>query len=512
MNAPYSFFTTIDVGMILNRFSQDMTLIESQLPTGVLCSLIYLFGTIGSLALISMGSSYMALSIPIVLITLFVVQRIYLRTSRRLRAIELELRSPLYSHFMETLKGLSSLRVLNWEDDFTSHMLSKLDTSQVPYYLLYCAQRWLQLVLDLIVTGLAIVVMALAVRLRSSTIPSSLGLSLNNVLSFNQTLALLLQFWTQLEVSLGAIARTREFEEQTPVEAPPPSTLSSPRSFPPPLILAASWPSHGHISIHNLSAHYNSSSPALTNITLSILPGSKIGICGRSGSGKSSLLSCILRLVEPSSGSIVIDSIDLKSLDHQTLRERILTIPQEPFLLGRDVRWNLDPRGQMHAGRRDEEMIDALTKVSLWSLIEKRGGLSALVTTDFLSQGQKQLFSLARAILSKNSKSFTFSSSSNPTSSSQGGVLLLDEATSNIDRATDTLMQRVIRDEFAVFTILVVAHRLETILDSDRVLVLDKGRVVEFDAPQTLLGTESVFKELCKAGEHEREGDWEDSG
>ncbi|RFU25769.1 hypothetical protein B7463_g10568, partial [Scytalidium lignicola] len=479
MNAPYSFFTSSDIGTILNRFSQDMTLVESQLPTGVLCTLIYFFWTVGSLALISLGSSWMALTIPAVFITLYCVQRVYLRTSRRLRAIELELRSPIYSHFMESLKGLSTIRTLRWEHQFTNSMISKLDDSQVPYYLLYCAQRWLQLVLDLMVAALAVVVMALAVRLRNSTQPGSLGLSLNNILGFNQTLTILLQFWTQLEVSLGAIARTKEFSLTTPSELKPIAQISVDRS----------WPNHGQIEICDISAHYAENKVALSNITLSIRPGEKIGLCGRSGSGKSSLLSAVLRLLEPSHGSITIDGVNLANIDHKAICERLISIPQDPFLMQQTVRFNLDPR----ATHDDIAMITALSKVSLWAILEKRGGLEAKCTSELLSQGQKQLFSLARALLRKESASSDRHAS--------GGVVLLDEATSNIDMSTDALMQRVIRDEFSACTILVVAHRLDTILDSDRIAVLDDGRLVEFDSPQALLSRSSAFSALYNARE-----------
>ncbi|KAL3424877.1 ABC transporter [Phlyctema vagabunda] len=476
MNAPYSFFTKSNVGTILNRFSQDMSLIESQLPTGVLCTTIYFFWTIGSLALISTGSSWMALTVPVVLVALFFVQRVYLRTSRRLRTIELELRSPVYANFMETLKGLSTIRTLKWEDQFTDIMIEKLDSSQVPYYLLYCAQRWLQLVLDMIVAGLVIVVMTLAVRLRSSTDPGTLGLSLNNILSFNEIMSLLLQFWTQLEISLGAIARTREFSSQTPAETKP-RLLNS---------ISDTWPEYGAIEIRDLSARYTARKTALNNITMSIRPREKIGICGRSGSGKSSLLSALLRLLEPTNGSIVVDDVDLTSLHHQTVRECLLAVPQDVLILQHTIRYNLDPQARYG----DEQLVSALAKVSLWPMLEKRGGLNMTITADSMSQGEKQLFSLARTILRKEQTR----TSANPSTS--GGVLLLDEATSNIDKGTDTLMQRVIRDEFSTFTIVIVAHRLETIMDSDRIAVLESGRLVEFDAPDALLSRDSAFSAL----------------
>ncbi|KAJ8062552.1 hypothetical protein OCU04_009079 [Sclerotinia nivalis] len=391
INAPYSFFTKTDIGTILNRFSQDMTLIESQLPTGLMCTLIYLLWTVGSLCLISLGSTWMAITIPAVLITLFCVERVYLRTSRRLRAIELELRSPIYSHFMETLNGLSSIRVLRWEDQFTNSMIERVEKSQVPCYLLYCAQRWLQLVLDLIVAALAIIVITLAIKLRKSTDPGSLGLSLNNILSFNETLTFLLQYWTQLEVSLGAVSRTREFSNQTPSEPNPTSPIPPQKT----------WPEHGNIEIKNLSASYTSSTLALNNINLSIQAGANIGLCGRSGSGKSSFLSSILRLLEPSHGSIIIDGIDLATINHKTLSERLLTVPQDAFILHHTIRLNLDPSVQY----TDSSIIAALSKVGLWTILQERGGLDATTTSYFLSQGQKQLFALARVIPIKEHRS-----------------------------------------------------------------------------------------------------------
>ncbi|MCJ1399794.1 hypothetical protein MMC11_002997 [Xylographa trunciseda] len=483
MNACYSFLAKTDTGVILNRFSQDMTLVESQLPTGIMCTTIYLFWTIGSLALISTGSVWMALTIPAIVIAIFFLQRVYLRTSRRLRLIELELRSPTYSHFMETLKGLVCIRTLGWEEQFTNAMMTKLDASQVPFYLLYCAQRWLQLVLDIIVAALAIVVMTLAVKLRSTTDPGSLGLSLNNILSFNETLSLLLQFWTQLEVSLGAITRIREFSKEVPRESNPPL----------PTQLSPEWPDRGGIEIHNLTVQYTEAKVTLSNINMSVRPGERIALCGRAGSGKTSLLSAILRLLEPSHGCIMIDGVDISSISHETVRDRLLMVPQDPFLLQQSARFNLDPL----AHYSDAQIVAVLSKISVWPLLEKRGGLDASVSSDHLSQGQKQLFSLARAILRKEAADIGGKKQCG------GRVLLLDGATSSVDDTTHALIQRIVKDEFCSHTILIVEHRLDAILDCDRVAVLDAGRLVEFDNPTTLLSRDSAFSALYNASESE---------
>jgi ATP-binding cassette subfamily C (CFTR/MRP) protein 1 len=476
LGAPYSFLAKTEVGVILNRFSQDMTLIDSQLPAGVLCTLVYSLWTIGSLALIATGSTWMALTIPVMLGVLFIIQRIYLRTSRRIRILELELRSPTYSHFLDTLKGLPVIRAFGWEHDFTEVLVAKLDLSQIPYYLLYIVQRWLILVLDLMVAALAVTAMTMAVELRSSTSPEALGLSLNNVLTFNQTLALLMQFWTQLEISLGAIRRTREFEATTPCEPKTAVVADLPSS---------TWPDHGAIEFRGLSAGYASGQLAVKEVSMAIRPGSKVALCGRSGSGKSTLLLTLLRMLEPQAGSVSIDGRDLQGIPHALLRERLFTIPQDPMLLQHSVRFNLDPQAEYD----DSDLSSALSRVMLLSLLENRGGLDAVVMPDTFSHGQRQLFSLARVLLRKAKRKAE-------TDLPRGKVLLLDEATSNIDRETEQVVQAVVAEEFQGFTILVIAHRLDTILDSDSIAVFDQARLVEFDSPTGLLARPSAFRDL----------------
>jgi len=207
---------------------------------------------------------------------------------------------------------------------------------------------------------------------------------------------------------------------------------------------------------------------------MKISPGQKVGICGRTGSGKSSFLSTLLRLLDLDSGSIVIDGQDLSTLPREVVRTRMIAIPQDPFILSESTRLNADPGGKVS----DDKIIAALTKVNLWSVIEPRGGLDENMKSQPLSHGQQQLFCLARAML-RTSK-----------------ILILDEATSNVDRETDQLMQRIIREEFQGHTIITVAHRLDTIEDSDMVAVLDAGALVEFGNPKALLAKDSFFKSL----------------
>ncbi|MCJ1311899.1 hypothetical protein MMC25_005572 [Agyrium rufum] len=464
MRAPASFFAATDTGETLNRFSQDMTLIDGTLPTSLMVVTITLTEAIVQLALIATGSTYMAISIPFFAFGLYILQKVYLRTSRQLRFMDLEARSPVYSHFLETLEGLSVIRAFGWQGEVGDVNIKRLDASQRPYYLLYCIQRWLNLVLDLMVAAMGVIVIALAVQLRASTNAGLLGIALNNILSFNGTLSQLVNYWTELETSLGAIARLKNFESQIKPEEQPGENVIPPHS----------WPESGAIEFRNVTAAYNPTALALRNISIDIRPGQKVGICGRTGSGKSSLLSALLRLLDMQSGAIFVDGIDLSTVPREQIRSRMIAIPQDPFIISDTVRLNADPSSIVP----DPLIITALTNIGLWQIIESRGGLDANMKEQPLSQGQQQLFCLARAMLRRSK------------------ILILDEATSNVDGETDQLMQKIIREEFREHTILTVAHRLETIMDADNVAVLEAGELLEYGPPKELMAKESRFREL----------------
>jgi ATP-binding cassette subfamily C (CFTR/MRP) protein 1 len=422
------------------------------------------FLCIAQAALIATGSSYMGITIPFVVAVVYILQKVYLRTSRQLRYMDLEERSPLYSHFLETLDGLSTIRAFGWHDESRATNIRLLDRSQRPYYLLYCIQRWLNLALDLIVAIMAVIVMALATQLRSTTSAGAIGIALNSILGFNTSLSNLVDVWTQLETSLGAIVRIKDFETKTPSE-----NLLGEDGVPP-----AEWPSNGAVELRDITAQYGPDILALQEVSLKIAPGQKVGICGRTGSGKSSLLLTLLRLLDLSHGSIFIDGIDLSTLPRELIRSRITAIPQDPFILTGTVRHNIDPFGSIP----DLQIIEALEKLTVWPTILERGGLDANMQSQPLSQGQQQLFTLARALLRRSS------------------IIILDEATSNVDVTTDGLMQRIIREEFSACTIITVAHRMDSIRDADMVVVLEKGRIVEVGDPRELLGRRSKFAEL----------------
>ncbi|KAH8589323.1 P-loop containing nucleoside triphosphate hydrolase protein [Bisporella sp. PMI_857] len=466
-SAPMSLFSMVDTGVLVNRFSQDMELIDGELPMAGLNFSVAIFICLGQAILIATATFYIALAYPFIAFVFYLVQKYYLRTSRQLRFMDLEAKSPLYTQFIESLSGLSTIRAFGWQQNERDLNLLLLDTSQRPFYLLLMIQRWLSLVLDLVCVALALIVTGLAVKLRDVVSPGFTGVALINIIEFNLSLQGLVMWWTNLETSIGAVSRVRTFSEVTPTEALPQEITPPPQN----------WPLHGAIKLKNVSASYNTTGDdnlALNNISLSILPGEKLGICGRSGSGKSSFILALFRMMEISSGSILIDDIDLSTLPRQQIRGRLNVISQDPYFIAGSIRLNLDP----YEASSDELIISALHKVQLHTTITSLGGLDTELDVDSLSHGQRQLFCLARAILR------------------QSKIIVLDEATSSVDRKTDELMQRVIREEFAGCTVVAVAHRLETILNFDRILVLERGAVKECDTPAKLLAQDSAFKEL----------------
>lgn len=332
---------------------------------------------------------------------------------------------------METLAGLATVRAFGWSGTIIHQNHKLVDRSQRPFYLLIMVQRWLVLVLDLTTTALALLIVGFAIHLRGSVSVSLTGVSLMQLISLSETLNMLIQFWTSIETSIGAVARIKQFSEETAREDLPGEDYQPP----------AAWPDLGHVVVSNLTASYGASgsnTKALDGITLELKPGEKVGICGRTGrygkpgksayncnlwrssvillisgcerSGKSSLFLSFLGLLDPSSGAVMIDSIPLSCLSRQTIRTRLITVSQDQFFLPGTVRENIDPFNSFS----DDAIIDTLAAVGLWDTIERRGGLSIALDADTLSHGQKQLFFLGRAVLRKSS----------------GRLVLLDEASS----------------------------------------------------------------------------------
>ncbi|KAM5484573.1 hypothetical protein MaudMau93_005792 [Microsporum audouinii] len=494
IRAPLRFFTATDTGVITNLFSQDLNIIDTELPNSLLNTLFCVFQAIGQAAVILSSSPYMAISYPFIGALLYLVQRFYLRTSRQLRLLDLEAKSPLYTHFIDTVKGITTLRAFGFLPYDVRKNARLINSSQQPAYLLIMIQQWLNLVLDLVVMVMAAGLTALAVRLHSNS--SFIGASLVTLMHFGENLSGIVIFYTMLETSIGAIARLKTFNESVKPEDREEEDIIPPQQ----------WPRNGVVELGGISASYSMEDEtehppnlALRDINLTINSGEKVAICGRTGSGKSSLIALVLKLLDPlpeTAGNAVIDELPLHRIDRPTLRERIIAVPQEAVFLpdGSTFQANLDPLNVS----APEECQAVLVAVDLWQFVQERGGLHAQMNASTLSAGQRQLMSLGRALLRRRTRVRNLGIEAG---GPQGGILLLDEVSSNVDQETERAMQEIIRNEFKDYTIVAVSHRLDMIMDFNRVVVMDKGEIAEVGNPMVLAGQEGTrFGELVRAG------------
>ncbi|SPB43074.1 unnamed protein product [Aspergillus niger] len=426
--------------------------------------------SVAQLLIVFITGKYLAAIIPLCLAVFYFLQKFYLRTSRQLRFMELEAKSPLYSNFMETVNGLVTIRAFGWQSNFLTNICCLTDASQRPYYLLFVIQRWLTLVLDMVVAGMATLIVGIAVGAPGSIGAGSAGLGLLNIINVSESLKQLISNWTVLETSIGAVSRVRQFQDQVQPEDRPDGHIEVP----------ARWPERGDVKFFNVFASYRpDDQPVLHDVTLSIAAGEMVAICGPSGSGKSSLVQLLFRLLEPDKGQITIDGLDISSISCQDIRSSLSCISQAVTILPGTVRQNIDPLGK----EPDESIINVLRKVKLWDIVSTQlGGLDGLVQEESFSQGQKQLLRLAAAMLRKSK------------------VVVLDEATSSVDPETDDLMQRLIRTAFADCTVIAVVHRIHTILDFHKVVVIESGRIIECGPPKELLAENGLFSQLYGKG------------
>ncbi|KAI0367391.1 multidrug resistance-associated ABC transporter [Pilatotrama ljubarskyi] len=475
------FHDTISRGRLLNRFGKDFEGIDSSLPDNFGRSVFYAVSVLTTFITISVvGGPLFIVAAIIFGLLYYSVGKVYGQTSRDMRRLDSVTRSPLYSIYGETIAGVAVLRAFGASSKFLRDMLRCADTNSNPYYWMWGVNRWLSARFNLLssaVIGITAFVAVLSPRIDASMA----GFALAFATSLLGDLLFLVRRFVGLEQSMVAVERVKEFSE-LPREPP---EFIEPR---PP----ASWPTSGAIKCENLVIRYAPDLPnVLHSLNFEIRPGEKVGVLGRTGSGKSTLALSFFRFVEPTEGRILIDGLDISKIGLTDLRSRLTIIPQDPTILSGTLRSTLDVFGEY----QDAEIYEALRRVHLipaGEASEESEGVNANVFRNLdspvseagenFSTGEKQLLCMARAIL-KRSK-----------------VLLMDEATASVDYATDELIGKTIRHEFAESTIITIAHRLRTVIDYDRVMLLDQGRIVEFDKPATLLSNpQSKFYSLCRA-------------
>ncbi|KNG89077.1 ABC metal ion transporter [Aspergillus nomiae NRRL 13137] len=481
--SPMSFFETTPSGRILNRFSSDVYRIDEVLAR----TFNMLFGN-SAKALFTMGviasstPAFLILVVPLSYIYLS-YQKYYLRTSRELKRLDSVTRSPIYAHFQESLGGISTIRAYKQENRFTLENEWRMDENLRAYFPSISANRWLAVRLEFIGSiiilasaGLSVI----AVATGSGISPGKVGLAMSYALQITQSLNWIVRQTVEVETNIVSVERVLEYAS-LPSEAPEVIFKHRP---------AIGWPAQGAVSFKNYSTRYRPGLDlVLKDINLDIKPHEKIGVVGRTGAGKSSLTLALFRIIEPDGGSISIDGLNVSTIGLFDLRGRLAIIPQDPAMFEGTVRDNLDPR-HVHD---DTELWSVLEHARLKDHVASMDGqLDARIQEggSNLSQGQRQLVSLARALLTPSN------------------ILVLDEATAAVDVETDALLQRTLRSSiFQDRTIITIAHRINTIIDSDRIVVLDKGRVAEFDTPANLIKSGGKFYELVKeAGLLDNEG------
>ncbi|KIY72285.1 multidrug resistance-associated ABC transporter [Cylindrobasidium torrendii FP15055 ss-10] len=475
--SPVSFFDTNPVGRILSRLSKDQDTLDNDLPMTLIQFLTTLASVIGTIGLVFYTFPYLGIMFAPMLVIYWFVQRFYRKTSVETKRLDSLMRSALYGSYSESLTGLATIRAYGTQERCINDAEHGLDMENRAYYMTISIQRWLSLRLDLLGNTLVLGIALFAAGFRTTVAPSKIGVVLTYTLSVTQIFSEMVTQFAQNEQNMNAVERILVYTGLPSEGSPEQEDADVP----------ASWPHAGTIKFDNVDLAYRPGLPlVLKGVNFEIKPGEKVGIIGRTGAGKSSLLQALFRVVELQGGKIEIDGVDIAKTHLETLRGRLALVPQDSTLFLGTLRENLDPQGI----RTDAELFSVLQRAWLLprdgtpdTAAESKFRLDASVGDEGanFSAGEKQLLALARALV-KNSR-----------------IIVLDEATSSVDVETDAKVQRTIQTEFSESTLLCIAHRLNTVAYYDRILVMDAGAVREFGTVLGLYDQEdSVFRSLCE--------------
>ncbi|XP_029302439.1 multidrug resistance-associated protein 4-like isoform X1 [Cottoperca gobio] len=475
LGTPVRFFDVNPIGRVLNRFSKDIGQLDSNMPWTFVDFIQVFLQILGVIAVAVSVIPWILIPVVPLLLFFLYLRRYFLRTSRNIKRLESTTRSPVFSHLSSSLQGLWTIRAFGAEERFRKIFDAHQDLHSEAWFLFLTTSRWFAVRLDGICAIFVTITTFGCLLLRNQLDAGSVGLAL----TYSVTLMGMFQWGVRqsaevenMMTSVERVVEYTELESEAPWET---------EKRPPP-----DWPSKGLVTFDRVNFSYGPKGPpVLRNVTATFRPKEKVGIVGRTGAGKSSLVSALFRLAEPQ-GKIYIDGILSSEIGLHDLRQKMSIIPQDPVLFTGSMRKNLDPFSQ----HSDEELWNALEEVQLKSAVEELPGKLETVLAESgsnFSVGQRQLVCLARAVLRKNR------------------ILVIDEATANVDPRTDELIQKTIRDKFRECTVFTIAHRLNTIVDSDRILVLDAGKIHAYDTPYALLqDPEGIFyKMVLQTGKQE---------
>ncbi|XP_044042039.1 ATP-binding cassette sub-family C member 9 isoform X8 [Siniperca chuatsi] len=475
IHAPIRFFDITPLGQILNRFSADTNIIDQHIPPtleSLTRSTLLCLSAIGVIS--SITPAFLIALIPLA-VAFYFIQKYFRVASKDLQDLDDSTQLPLLCHFSETAEGLTTIRAFRHEARFKQRMLELTDTNNTAYLFLSAANRWLEVRTDylgavIVLTAAGASIWSLHYGLLSGGL---VGLGLTYALTVTNYLNWVVRNLADLEVQMAAVKKVNSFLSTESENYEGSMDTSQ---------VPENWPQNGEIKIQDLCVRYDPVlKPVLKHVNAYIEPGQKVGICGRTGSGKSSLSLAFFNMVDIFEGKIVIDGFDICKLPLQTLRSRLSIILQDPVLFSGSIRFNLDPERTC----TDDRLWEALEIAQLKNMVKALpGGLDAIVTEggENFSVGQRQLFCLARAFVRKSS------------------ILIMDEATASIDMATENILQKVVMTAFADRTVVTIAHRVHTILTADLVIVMKRGNILEYDKPETLLEQEDgMFASFVKA-------------
>ncbi|RKP07534.1 P-loop containing nucleoside triphosphate hydrolase protein [Thamnocephalis sphaerospora] len=476
MHATVRFFDKTPVGRIMNRFSKDFNSIDQELPISLGFIVVDALEQIALLAIVcAVMPTFIIGCIPLVFLYIS-IGAYFVNASRDLKRLESVAKSPFLSLLTESLSGVTTIRAFGATERFLSDSLAKIDAMHRPLYLLNVVTLWMSLQCEFLSAVISLVSSAFFVVNHNNVDAGLAGFLLSYAIMFFASTSWLLRSYGRNEMAMNGVERVMEYIN-TPRE--PPAIIEHCRPD-------TSWPHQGAIQVEDLSVRYaTDQAPVISNLTFSVRPGERVGLVGRTGAGKSTLATAFFRFVEAADGRIIIDGVDISQIGLRDLRSRLTIIPQDPVLFSGTLRSNLDPLG-MH---NDEAIWNALRRCHLIGhdgTDERPAGLEHLdaPVAEYganFSQGQRQLLAMARALLVDNR------------------IILMDEATASVDFDTDARIQQTIREALGHVTLLCIAHRLRTVMDYDRILVLDAGRLIEYDTPAALIRRpHGLFRQLCE--------------